>query len=205
MDERLYHIFEQQDWPAIAKRLTVYASVKVRRLSWRTKSHENLPKGYTPSDIAQQAIADVLGGTRNWNPDKDPDLFKYLCGAVDSAVSNLVTSSDNRKLTNMPDSEQDMAQMQVSGMNGTVPLSRPPETPESIALAQENEDQVLTQILELTSEDEELETLINALIEGYHKPRDIAAVTGMDITLVYQLQRKLKRRLRSLDKGEQSD
>lgn len=83
------------DWAEVGVRLTAYASWKARNLQWRTGCAEALAGGKTPEDLAADAILKVLGGDRAWDPNRGP-LLRYLEGVVDSLMSHLAASADNR-------------------------------------------------------------------------------------------------------------
>jgi DNA-directed RNA polymerase specialized sigma24 family protein len=83
------------DWADVGIRLTAYAIWKARNLSWRTGRSDVLAGGKLPEDIAADAILKVLEGERTWDPGRGP-LQPYLEGVVDSLMSHLAASSDNR-------------------------------------------------------------------------------------------------------------
>jgi len=82
MDEKVVQLLEKQDWPRYILALTAYV-ISVCR--WK---HYRLPAGIEAEDIAMQAIEKLYEGTRNWNPEKDPDLLKYLKSVIRSLISN---------------------------------------------------------------------------------------------------------------------
>jgi hypothetical protein len=86
---------QRVDWADIGVRLTAYATWKARNLRWRTGRTDLLAGGKTPEDIAADAILKVLGGDRVWDPARGP-LLPYLEGVVDSLISHLAESADNR-------------------------------------------------------------------------------------------------------------
>lgn len=83
------------DWADVGIRLAAYATWKARNLHWRTGRSDLLAGGKTPEDLAAEAILKVLEGERAWDPNRGP-LLPYLEGVVDSLVSHLATSPDNR-------------------------------------------------------------------------------------------------------------
>src|SRR3954465_10070116 len=87
--------FDRVDWADIGVRLTAYATWKARNLRWRTGRPDALAGGKTPEDLAADAILKVLGGERAWDPGRGP-LLRYLEGVVDSLLSHLAASADNR-------------------------------------------------------------------------------------------------------------
>ena len=89
-----------EEWRVITKRLTIYASCRLARLHWRglrVKAGQSVVKGNEACDLAADAILSVIDGTRTWNRVAYPDLYEFLKGAVDSKVSALVESAENRK------------------------------------------------------------------------------------------------------------
>jgi DNA-directed RNA polymerase specialized sigma24 family protein len=86
-------------WPEIVDRLTLHAVYKLRNLAWRGVSWRRggrPPGGIEPADIAADAIVSVIAGERTWNQTKQPCFLTFLKGIVDSKVSHLVESCDNR-------------------------------------------------------------------------------------------------------------
>lgn len=86
---------EQVDWSDVGIRLAAYATWKARNLRWRTGRSDILAGGKTPEDLAADAILKVLEGERAWDPERGP-LLAYLQGVVDSLLSHLAGSADNR-------------------------------------------------------------------------------------------------------------
>ncbi len=83
------------DWAAVGIRLTAYATWKARNRQWRTGRSDALAGGRTPEDLAAEAVLKVLSGERAWDPRRGP-LQPYLEGVVDSLLSHLADSLDNR-------------------------------------------------------------------------------------------------------------
>ncbi len=86
---------DRVDWADVGVRLAAYATWKARNLRWRSGHTDTLAGGKTPDDLASEAILKVLGGERAWDPDRGP-LLRYLEGVVDSLLSHLASSADNR-------------------------------------------------------------------------------------------------------------
>ena len=86
---------QRVDWADVGIRLTAYATWKARNLHWRTGRTDVLAGGKTPEDLAADAILKVLEGERAWDPARGA-LLPYLEGVVDSLMSHLAASFDNR-------------------------------------------------------------------------------------------------------------
>ena len=83
------------NWAEVGVRLVAYATWKARNLNWRTGQSWDLAGGRTPEDIAAEAIVKVLDGTRGWDPARMA-LLPFMQGVIDSLMSHLVESLDNR-------------------------------------------------------------------------------------------------------------
>jgi hypothetical protein len=83
------------NWAEVGVRLVAYATWKARNLHWRTGHSWELAAGKTPEDVAAEAIAKVLDGTRAWDP-RRMALLPFMQGVVDSLMSHLAESLDNR-------------------------------------------------------------------------------------------------------------
>src|SRR4051812_15603420 len=91
--------FLRYDWNVIANKLISFVISYLNSFVKKNYKEWNLPKGYKAEDVAYQAIADVLDGTRNWNADKEPDLLNYLKFSVcRSIISNLLSSAHNKAI-----------------------------------------------------------------------------------------------------------
>ena len=200
MDEKILEELEQADWNRIYRELPKYTYLKVKRLSWRNQSYENLPQGKTPLDIVQEAIAKVFNGTRQWNPD-EIDLLNYLKTVVDSLVNHLVESKNHKILQRLPETENGVSLEEVLPLDASS-LSSRPKTPEEILLEQEREEQVWSEIIDAADGDVELEILVDSIMEGNSKPAEMAEEKGIDVQRIYQLRRKLRRRMRARKKQD---
>ena len=85
-NDRVLELLEVADWDDIVIRLTYYAVIRFNRYGWKS----NLPKGNSPDDVALNAIGKVWDGTREWDPDKYPDLLKHLKWIVKSDIEHLL-------------------------------------------------------------------------------------------------------------------
>ena len=89
--DRVLELLEAADWNDIIVRLTYYATLRFKRYGWKS----NLPKGNSPADAALNAIEKVWDGTREWDPDKYPDLLKHLKWIVKSDIEHLSSSLEH--------------------------------------------------------------------------------------------------------------
>lgn len=197
------------DWDRISLRLVDYALFKVRRLKWRTGDRESLPEGKTAEDLACEAIEKVLSGDRRWDPDACPDLVEYLKGVVDSLVSHLVISEEHRRVRRMPQTEEgqeveELLKLANPGAATAKHLVTAQIDPETQTIGKMEAERFVGEIFEEIAEDKELELVMDALLRGNVKAREIAAETGIDVGRVYKLREKLDRLVRRVEKRLQN-
>ncbi|GMV90908.1 MAG: hypothetical protein AMXMBFR82_06860 [Candidatus Hydrogenedentota bacterium] len=189
-------LLEQQPWEEIILGLDKYALQKARRLYWPTASGrlDILAKGASPTDIAREAIARLFEGTRDWDPDKEPDVLRYLKSVVDSLMSALVESAEVAEVRvsvayDETDASTVISPSQASVVVESTALHPAPLSPELVA--QENE--LRERILAAVAGDEFLELLVLCLAEGHTKRSDIARELGVSADEVTNLRRRLQR------------
>lgn len=90
MNEKVLNLLDSYDWKNTIIQLAAY-SVNLCRIK-----NIQLPKGLEPEDLTMDAIQKVYLGERKWNPDTDPDLFKYLKSVVKSILDNEIKSKDGQ-------------------------------------------------------------------------------------------------------------
>jgi hypothetical protein len=161
------------DWAAIGIRLTAYASWKARNRQWRTGRSDALAGGRTPEDLAAEAVLKVLSGERAWDPTRGA-LLPYLEGVVDSLLSHLADSLDNRLQERWADAHDRAADSE--------PLGDPVERVEALrAAVQQNAQPALLAV-------------IDALAAGCEpKPQALAAQLGTSVADINNRLKRLRR------------
>ncbi len=208
MDEELFGRLSAVDWDQITLNLTDYALRKVRRLRWRTARADALPSGRTVEDLAHDAIAKVWSGERSWDPGTQPDLLHHLKGIVDSLVSHLVESPDHLLVRRFPETGEgtevvDVFPVADPELGRTEHLAQQPARPDDALLQKEQreaDDELFDALLQEIREDQELEAVIGAIMDGATKPADISAGTGIDVKRIYKLREKLDRAVNRAEK-----
>lgn len=196
--DRVLHLIETADWKDIILKLTHYALQRARVYSWKSGKADQLLGGKTPEDIACEAIEKVLAGTRDWDPDKYPNLLIHLQWVVKSDMEHLASSLEHQTTGRMPepgDGEEAPADYYETIPD---PLSL---TPEDELIAREKKDleeKLKGELYTMVERDEDLEMLLLCFEEGIDKPEIIAAQTGWDVSKVYTLKRKLLRKARKI-------
>lgn len=200
--DRVLELLEAANWRDIILRLTYHAVFQFRRYNWKSP----LPKGNSPEDIAIIAIEKVWDGTRDWNPDKYPDLLKHLKWIVNSEIEHLYSSLEHKKTGRIPilnksdGAEVDLGEMAHGHQHS---INEKVSTPEEELIAEHNrrsEEALIAELHTVVKGDEDLELLLLCFEEGVDKPEKIAMETGWDITKVYNLKRKLLRKAAKIGK-----
>jgi DNA-directed RNA polymerase specialized sigma24 family protein len=182
--------------------LGFYALSVSRKLSWRTGNGVELPEGETCDSIVSLALVKVLTGQRRWDPQKAPELKKYLMDVIDSLLNHLATGKDNRVLTTIPaargDAAGDVTSRWRPGPTATAWQAQPARSPEALLLQKEetqHEDRVLQLLLEASHNDPVVTQIIRAMQDGHEKSGEIAAVLGIPVREVYAAMKRLSRKM----------
>lgn len=200
--QQFFNDITDQEWARLIKELTFYTSKISQRLRWRTKNVENLPGGETTTSIVSKALAMVLSGKRNWDPQKDPDLKKYLQSVIKSLLNHLVTSKENTMFSVIPeiaaDSELEWEPDLTKCTQDNQWLARQPRSPEEELIEKEiekQENQALDLLKKACTEDKILSQVLQAMIDGCENPAEIAQTTGLSIKEVYNATKRLDRKV----------
>ncbi len=200
--DRVLELLEVANWRDIIIQLTYYTTIQFRRYGWKT----GLPKGNSPDDIALIAIQKVWEGTRDWDPDKYPDLLKHLKWIVRSDVEHLFSSLEHKTTSRMPVlRKDDGTEVELGAPVGGNPhsISGKVLTPEEELIAEHDrnsEEAMIAKLYDAVKGDEDLEILLLCFEEGIDKPEQIAIETEWDIKKVYNLKRKLLRKAAKIGK-----
>ncbi len=192
---------KQQPWEDIILKLDAYALSKARRKYWPSgsKDGQTLLGGCSPQDIAREAVRRVFEGNRKWNPEKDPNILKYLKGVIDSILSSMVESAENKEVrvltsyeeTDPVDADNNVGRSPAVEAGG---LHRGFLSPRETA--QKNE--LLDRVLAAVDGDEGLQLLVLCLDEDYGSRADMAEKLGVSASEVTNMRKKL---VRALDKS----
>ncbi|MDN5203938.1 hypothetical protein QQ008_21275 [Fulvivirgaceae bacterium BMA10] len=178
MNKKKREILEHQDWPRIIKELTLHAHS--RFTFWNLLKQKGI-KGFSPEEIAYQAIEMVLTGEWNWNPNKS-ELLPYLkfC-VVNGLVANLAKNKEV-KVANTADI-QELNVGNSSNLENDL-----------------NAKQVLVFIRNELKDDKLLIEILNCLYDGL-KRADIHEMLNIDLETYDNALRRLKFRLLKLKKA----
>jgi hypothetical protein len=187
-------LLEQHPWDQTIQQLLYYTLGRIRGRTWRGMRDGALPGGREVEDIVSQAIEDVLSGQRAWDPIQHPDLFVHLQGIIDSRLSHLGVSAENRRMVaEFPPSRSLHG---VAVRDGAASCHREPSLQD--ALLQAEEDQLAEELLQgfahFLADDPLLQRIVRSIVEGIDKPAAIAVHVGATVEQVYNARRRLQRK-----------
>ncbi len=183
---------KRMDYRLLGKRLLVHAICECRKYSWRGSGNagsfmdadlSHLAQGLSAADLVQQAVALTIEGRRPWDGKKVPDITVHLKWVIKSLVSNLAASSDNIQLA---------SEMPGAGDEGGA--AEPPDFAVLPEMAEPESGALRERLFQAVKDDSVLLRIL-ALIEEEKSPEEIAGAMALSRKDVYQLTRKLRRRL----------
>ncbi len=179
-DPEVIERLNAQDWEDLYEDLVAYATIRVQELSWE-RGPGALPEGKGPEDFAKEAIESLYTGRRTWNYEQYPNLKNVLTGIIDSLVSNLVTSAEHRRSKDVEPSDLETFYADISS-----------EEPDGEVRAEDIEERMRQAV----ADDPELEFVFEAMLEGHDSESIEELIEAEDRQQVYQLRRKVRRRIR---------
>ena len=189
-------ILEAQRWDRIIPRLVEYARARIRARIWAGRRDGLLPGGQEAEDVVYGAIEKVLEGRRVWDPEAKPDLEAYLRDVIESDLNHLAVGFENRRF--LPASQVGS----VGGDDDPVPLVERVASPHPAPSARVEEDEEKREaegfrraFLETLADEPDMKTVVEGIFEGVEKPGELAARAGVSAKEIYNMRRKLQRRL----------
>jgi hypothetical protein len=92
-----------ENWKELIPRLLYFAELRLRRLRWQRGC---IPGGRSAQDFVHDAIEKALSGNRKFNSTKD--VLKNLCQIISGDISHQVMSYENRNVSSMNDSTDNL-------------------------------------------------------------------------------------------------
>lgn len=193
-------ISDPKQLQGLSLRLLAFARRRAAVRRWWLGAAGGLAKGQTVEDVVCEAVESLFGGKRRWDPASQPDPWEHLKSVVNSLLSNLVRSKENR--LNSRDVPQDAV--------------APQDTPESALLRSEEEGALekrreraysllVDQIAD--ADDKKLLALHDLIMnENIHKPQELSKRLSIPVAEVNNLKKRFWRACRRvldiLDKEE---
>jgi hypothetical protein len=176
----------------LLERLTCHAHCKIVHLRWRgftLKKGGAAPGGIEPQDVAAQVIVDVIDGTRRYDPLTHPDLLRFLKGVVDSQVSNLVRSAENRKTCRFP------APAEADGEPCEYEVRDPWPDPADVIADEESMELFRKAIRAAVGDDPLALEVLRCLDAEITKPSEMVEVLGRDVHEINNAQKRLRNKV----------
>lgn len=159
--------------------------------------------GQKAEDIVETVILKTIAGAtegrgrgrRIW--DGSRDLYDFLTSQVDSELSNLGRSWVNQRFQIASRLDKTFEDGQRENYFDTV-ADESSESPEETALRSELErsaDEFVSGFLDEIEDDDFLVAVVEQILDGVRKPREIAAALGVPVDEVYKARKRLRRRI----------
>lgn len=170
-------IISIEDWMLFWKRAVSY-TYSLLRNKYYVASEKGLG-GKTAEDFAEEIIEKLLTGERNWNKKNHPELFSQFKSSIDSHVYNFMIKK----------------RLIESSFDHEIKDSHIPESEDIIEL----EDYAINVLASLKASDDEI-LVFQCQIGGLFKPSEIADELGISAQEVYNIKKRLNRKLPELQK-----
>jgi DNA-directed RNA polymerase specialized sigma24 family protein len=185
-DPTAYKLLREAQWEEIFPKLLLYAERLIRYRVWPGVF---LPGGIQPGDLAQRAVYKVLSGERRWQHEK-VTLLRLLMGIIRSDLSNLLQQREAQLTSRLED--------YISARKSTNTLRA--QTRSTLdgqsSRSQEEFAKEREQLLALYSSDPLAQKCVELIIDhNVFKPRDLARELNINIKEVYNLKKRIQRKL----------
>lgn len=175
------------EWRELVERLTLHADNRLRCRTWRgdrLADGDGVPGGFRAEDFAQEAVLDVLQGRRAYDPVTRPDFLAFLCDVVDSKISHLSMSKENRVTRRVSSANDDDSELQVS--DGRT-------EPATTLCNEEDLARLRGEVRAELDLDPIASRIVTCCEDGMKRPAEIADVLGIDVKDVYNGNKRLTR------------
>ena len=178
----------EAEWGELVERLTLYADSKLRTLWWQGETYTkdaSVPGGVSAEDLAASAIESFLDESRIWDKNSEPDFQGFLKSVIDSKVSHLVNSAENKisRRLNTTRRENEPA-FQVAATS---------RKPEAVAAEHDSLEKLKQALIGELEKDDMAKSILECFDANITKPCEIADVLEVDISEVNNAQKRLRR------------
>lgn len=176
------------EWEELVGKLTLHAHSKLRKLYWRGVPYAKggaVPGAASAQDFAAEAIEAFLDGTRKWDKTQQPDFLQFLLGVVDSKISHLVESVENRTTRRIDTAKKDD--------EPAYKLRAKSKRPDEIVIDDEERLRTREAVLAELRDDDLAKSLFECIEAEITKPAEIAEYLGLDVSDVNNSQKRLRR------------
>lgn len=167
----------EDEWDVLSKRLVLHAHFGMMRRTWRGLSISkggSVPGGKEAEDIASEALTDVLQGRRIWNSANCPDFLDFMKSVVSSKLGHLSSSVQNKV----------ERRLQPIHENENAPINDEEDSTEGT---------FQKMVREAVHGDPLGNSILDCISEGIDRPARIAERLGVDVSEIYNAQKRLRR------------
>lgn len=214
-NSRILELIQRADWDDIYPRAIKYA---LSKLSFRAGSpYKGVLKEDVAEGIVNEAIKKTLEGcvhdggagptkgVRKWEPEK-VSLLDYLLSVIKSDISHLYESESYNLTSRMPVSPQNdggsesieteelLTRAHELDKHAAEISPDPPQSVDDILI----EHEICDRLLKVIEGEDELESIVLCMLDGYSKPRDIAEQLSVEPKNIYNAKKRLERAYQGL-------
>jgi len=189
-------LLERHPWETTIPALVAYARGRIGYRSWGGQRGGSLPAGKEAEDVVYEAIEKVLSGRRSWDPEAKPDLVQFLKDVIESDVHHLAVGFENRRIVGETEIEAGREDGVRDRFLDTV--QSPGSSPAEALLRREVEEEgreFASAFLATLDRDPVLKAAVACIFDGVVKPADISERTGLTVEEIYNVRKRLQRRL----------
>jgi DNA-directed RNA polymerase specialized sigma24 family protein len=194
MDSPLDAALNHPDYERTLALAVAHADITIRKYAWRglrptfRSDQEILAGDKSASDFVQEAIKRLRGGQRTFDPSRT--LLENINSITDSLIWSEKKSSDRSGLIDYGETkdEEGFSSDPISQATGS--FAAPGE---NLVLDELRQDQrrCFEELCASFNGDDEITRYLDALANGFFKPADIQELTGIAVSRIYELRRKL--------------
>ena len=189
-------LLEKHPWEVTLPLLVGYAQARTRHRWWGGLTDGRLPGGKEAVDVAYEAVEKTLSGTRGWDPAVQPDLVQHLKNVIESDLHHLAVGFENRRVLTEAVLDGRAADPAPGGFLSQVPGAGPTPAEAAIRREEEREARAFADAFLATLEHEPLlRSVVQCIFDGVVKPAEVAARIGASPTGVYNVRKRLQRKL----------
>lgn len=178
MNSKLWNKLNAQRWDEIMEKLYAHS---ISRINWFGLKSEVRMQGKEPKDFANEAVTLLWEEKRHWDDSKEPEILNFLKGVINSLIYNMVKSKEREVFVDKDLSDEINDSLFIDLMFEERLICE--------NLIDKLEDSLLG--------DEEMWLVFKSLIEGL-KPTDIEKKYGINIKVVQNAQKRLRRRIKNI-------
>lgn len=197
---------DRVDWDSVFPKVLNYAIWRTKKIMGLQANRETL--GEKARRLVQEAVARAYGiGTRdtyrNWNKETCPDIVVFLNGIIRSMTSHTVEHETKFVKESLFSENGSFKNNKLFAAVDTITQYYKPKSPEEKLIETDNFQKLMDVLDRLENEDEDLGMVILCIKDGVSKPRHISQETGLEISKINNLLKKLRRKLKDFKPKKQ--